>query len=296
MPGTDNPLVSVVIPFLNAEQFLAEAVESVAAQTYSGWELLLVDDGSTDGSGHIARELASRDDRVRCLSHPGHVNRGLSASRNLGLRLARGELVAFLDADDVWVPEKLAEQVDALAAAPSAAFVFGPTEYWQSWQPAPGGPDTVPDLGVGPGLVEPPALLTLSLRSLARTPAPSNVMVRLSAIEEIGGFEEARELGMYEDQAFFAKLFLRYPVLVSERCWDRYRLHAQQMSVGRPFAEKRRAALVYFDWLERYLREQGVSDPSVRRALHQKRRRYRFPPWNRVFLRTRELRKSLRVP
>jgi hypothetical protein len=119
-------------------------------------------------------------------------------------------------------------------------------------------------------------------------------LVRHEAVQTIGGFEEERSLGMYEDQAFLAKLFLRFPVLVSDRCcWDRYRLHPGQRSVGRPFAEKRVAALAYFDWLERYLGENG-SDATVRRALRQKRRRYRFPAWNRVFLRMRRPRKSLR--
>src|SRR5205807_873118 len=81
--------------FLNAERFLREAVESVFAQTYPHWELLLVDDGSTDRSGEIARRFAAdRPDRVRYLEHPGHENRGMSASRNLGIRSARGELVA----------------------------------------------------------------------------------------------------------------------------------------------------------------------------------------------------------
>src|SRR5215475_5728613 len=102
-PMHDQPLVSVVIIFLNAECFIQEAIESVFAQAYPAWELLLVDDGSSDASTTIAQRYAEQHrHQVRCLEHPGHANRGMSASRNLGIRNARGPYIAFLDADDVW--------------------------------------------------------------------------------------------------------------------------------------------------------------------------------------------------
>src|SRR4051812_22103421 len=108
-----SPAVSAIIIFLNAERFLSEAVESVIAQTHKDWELLLVDDGSADGSTTLAQGFAARHpDRVRYLEHPAHQNRGMSASRNLGLANSTGDHVAFLDADDVWLPHKLAEQLE----------------------------------------------------------------------------------------------------------------------------------------------------------------------------------------
>src|SRR5215470_3934185 len=107
---TLEPVVSVVTIFLNAERFIEGALESVFAQTYESWELLLVDDGSTDGSTAIARRFADRNpERVRYIEHAGHVNRGMSASRNAGACAARGIYVAFLDADDVWLSHKLEE-------------------------------------------------------------------------------------------------------------------------------------------------------------------------------------------
>src|SRR5215207_11709928 len=109
---TSKLLVSSVMIFLNAEKFIEEAIESVFAQTYDNSELLLVDDGSTDDSTQIALRYAERDpEKVRYLEHPGHRNRGMSASRNLGVSHAEGEYVAFLDADDVWLPYKLQRQV-----------------------------------------------------------------------------------------------------------------------------------------------------------------------------------------
>ena len=133
-PRESRPLVSVVMPYLHAARFLDEAIQSVASQTYERWELLLVDDGSTDGSERIAASWARRQPgRIHCLRHPGGANRGISASRNLGLRSASGELVAFLDADDVWREHKLERHVALLSAHPEAGMVYGRTEYWHSW-------------------------------------------------------------------------------------------------------------------------------------------------------------------
>ena len=115
-----EPLVSVIMIFLNAERFIQEAIESVLAQSYTGWELLLIDDGSVDSSGEIARQYAGRYARkMRYLSHAGGANLGMSASRNLGIKSARGELIAFLDADDVWLAEKLEQQVEILRLQPA---------------------------------------------------------------------------------------------------------------------------------------------------------------------------------
>src|SRR6266566_8733383 len=120
--------------FLNAERFIEEAIESVFGQTYDDWELLLVDDGSKDGSTEIARRYAEEHSkRVRYFEHAGHQNRGMSASRNLGIRRSRGEFIGFLDADDVWLPHKLEQQLAILKAYPEAAMVYGPIQWWYSW-------------------------------------------------------------------------------------------------------------------------------------------------------------------
>ena len=126
---TVEPRVSVIMPFLDSARFIAESVESVRAQTYQAWELLLCDDGSSDASTEIARRFAAADpERIRWAEHEGHANRGASAARNLGLSLARGDYVAFLDADDVWLPRKLEEQV-ALLKISAAHYAEKATHY-----------------------------------------------------------------------------------------------------------------------------------------------------------------------
>ena len=123
---SERPLVSAIIIFLNGARFLEEAIQSVLGQEYAHWELLLVDDGSTDGSSVIALDYARRyPEKIRYLEHEGHQNRGMSASRNLGIRGARGAYVGFLDADDIWLPHKLAEQVALLESLPQRPLSYG---------------------------------------------------------------------------------------------------------------------------------------------------------------------------
>jgi len=112
--------VSVVIPVHNGEKYLAQAIESVLAQTFRDFELLIVDDGSTDGTAAIIRSYTERDSRVRALTQE---NRGVAAAGNRGLQEARHEWVARLDADDVFLPEKLERQVAFLRRNPDAKIV-----------------------------------------------------------------------------------------------------------------------------------------------------------------------------
>lgn len=127
-----QPLVTIIIPAFNAGAFLSHAVESACAQTYRNIEILVVDDGSSDNTQAIAQELARRDPRVRLLAHA--VNCGVSAARNLGLREAKGDWIAILDADDRFQPERLehlvrfAEAHDLDLAADNLALVDYLTE------------------------------------------------------------------------------------------------------------------------------------------------------------------------
>lgn len=105
------PLASVIIPAYNAERFLRQAVESALAQSHPNVEVIIIDDGSTDGTRQLAEELAKTDERVRVLTQG---NAGVGAARNRGIAEARGEYIAPLDADDFWYPDKLSRQIGLL--------------------------------------------------------------------------------------------------------------------------------------------------------------------------------------
>jgi glycosyltransferase involved in cell wall biosynthesis len=279
-------LVSVIIIFLNAEKFIAEAIESVLLQTYEHWELLLVDDGSSDTSAEIAQGYAAQNPgQVRYLEHPDHANRGKGASRNLGIQHAQGEYIAFLDADDLWLPHKLKEQAAILEAHPEAGMLYGKTEYWYSWTQNPEDiqHDFVPALGLQPNtLIRPPKLLPLFLRGKAAVPCTCSILVRHSIIEEIGGFDEAFKgaCNIYEDQAFYAKVCLKTPVLVSNRCWDRYRQHPDaSMAIAWKTKQETQARQFFLRWLREYLNEQGMKDVEVWQALQRELWHINNPIW-----------------
>lgn len=119
-------LISVIIPVYNGERYLGEAIESVLGQSWHPLEIIVVDDGSTDGSANVA---ASFGRQVRYYFQP---NAGPGAARNLGVRMAKGDLLAFLDADDLWVDHKLQRQMQALADNSTLAMVFGHVEQFYS--------------------------------------------------------------------------------------------------------------------------------------------------------------------
>ena len=121
----DLPLVSIVIPFYNHKNLIQKAVESLFDQTYTQWEVILVDNNSLDGSREIAQKLAE--------NYPGKVRysfeavQGIPFARNRGLAEARGKYVSFLDVDDEFIPTKLADQVPILEEHPEVAMVYGLT-------------------------------------------------------------------------------------------------------------------------------------------------------------------------
>lgn len=284
---SDTPLVSVITIFLDAKRFLAEAIESVRAQHYERWELLLVDDGSRDGSSEIARAYAAREPhRIRVLEHAEHANLGMSASRNLGIADARGDFVALLDADDVYLPEKLAHQVRVLSAHEDAGAVYGVTQYWYSWTGA--HEDASRDRPRRRGfeadsLVRPPAALARFLRDDARTPCTCGVLVRRQAIARAGGFENAFR-GMFEDQVFFYKLFATSGVWIDSACLERYRQHPdswchRMRDLGEwdgsdlPSASRRQ----FLEWLGAYLEAESISDPDLEREWRHQMRQFTSP-------------------
>lgn len=277
--SSHTPSVSVIVPFYNSCRFLSEAVESVLSQTFTDWELLLVDDGSTDSSSEIARVYMSKHPgRVYYSFHSDRQNHGLTSTRNLALRSCRGEFVALLDSDDVWYPVKLTQQVELLKRHSEAGMVFGRSQYWNDGSDAStaGRANSVPKLAVGDRMYYPPDLIKISypLGKLG-SPCPSDLLFRRSTLLQVGGFDE-RVPGVCEDLAFLAKMFLNAPVYVSDDCWDRYRLHPDSMwAKAQANGEEENSKASYFKWLGEYLYDTGVEDKEVWRLYKLNSWKYR---------------------
>ncbi len=271
------PLVSAVTIVRDGERFLEEAIDSVLGQTYRNLELVVVDDGSTDRSAEIAdRFVRAAPDRVRLVRHADGGTRGMSTARSLGVRTAHGELIGFLDSDDVWLPDKIAEQVAVLDAHPAAGMVYGRTQMWYSWDANAARSDYFYDLGVAPDRLYPPTrLLPQLLENRVQSPTTCNALIRRDAYDETGGFEETFP-GLYEDQVFFAKLYLRSATYVSSRYWARYRRREADEPRGRfsyvRYYHERRP---FLEWLAEYLGDAPVNgDVGVMLAAELARARH----------------------
>ncbi len=262
--------VSVVCTYFNSVSFLAESIESVLGQSFSDWELLLVDDGSTDGSHAIAKRYADRyPDRIVRFQHAGRRNRGISSSRNLGIRHAQGELVALIDSDDIWLPDMLRKQVANLDRHPEAVMAFAAAERWYQW---PGNRNrSIGDFIVrsrltgkpGMAVIEPPLLLSEFVGDESKTPCTCTVLVRKADAIRCGGFAEDFP-GLYDDQVFYARLCAAHPVYAEQACLARYRQHAGSCcaSASASGTDARERAH-FLDWLLNFISTEQIDDRDL---------------------------------
>ncbi len=269
-----NSLVSVIVIFLNAAEYLGEAVNSILSQTYEDWELLLVDDGSNDGSSEIAKSYAAlQPGRIFYLEHKGHYNLGMSASRNLGINTARGQYIAFLDADDYWLPERLEIHLKILESHPNVGMLFGSTLYWYSWtgHPEDRHRDFMPERRVRQNtLFHPPHSLLPFLDGRMEVPCTCSILVRKESIMKVKGFDESFR-GMFEDQAFYAKIFLSESVLAVNDCLAWYRQHSgSHSSISTRSGRSHVAHDVFLKWLESYCYETGMKDEEILRGIRRR--------------------------
>ena len=169
-----EPLVSVVIPVHNGQRFLAEAIDSVLAQAYPHREVVVVDDGSADDSPAIAR--------ARPVRYQWQPNQGVAAARNAGLAAARGDLIGFLDQDDVWLPHKLDAQVEFLGQHPLVDMVISPLE-------------VLVEPGARPlSWFEPDSEMDVQLVPLLGT-----LLARRGCIDRVGGFDTRYQIASDTD-------------------------------------------------------------------------------------------------
>jgi GT2 family glycosyltransferase len=232
-----NPSVSICIPAFKAERHLPETLASVRAQTFADWELVVTEDGSRDGTERIVREFAATVPQpVRYTRHD--PNRGLPATRNAGIAAARGEWIALLDADDVWLPDHLAGLVHARDGG--ADLVFAGSRIFED--------GTGTELGLRDASPETLGAPARSLFTGKLVIQPSAVLLRRSLVERVGGFDPAYPV--CNDVEFWLRLLSAGARLVhSGRATCRYRKHAGAMShrSAELIADLARVREAYFD-------------------------------------------------
>lgn len=200
------PKVSVIIPAYNSAQYVGEAVESALAQTYKDHEIIVVDDGSTDNTKEVLSPYTSR------IKYFFQENRGAPAARNFGISRSRGRYVAFLDADDLWLPDKLEKQVMALESNPHLAFVSSGTYAVNAQNQIIGVWNKNPQIKENFGnLLENNFIYILT------------VVVRRDCLDKVGGFDE--RLFPSDDYDLWLRLAKRYPFGYIDAPLAKYRIH-----------------------------------------------------------------------
>jgi glycosyltransferase involved in cell wall biosynthesis len=227
-----EPLVSVVIPCYNAERYIAATIRSVLAQDVEGMEVIVVDDGSRDGSVDLVRATFPQ---VRVVTQ---ANAGVAAARNHGLRLARGAWVAFVDADDIWLPGKLQAQFKEMAEVPGCRMSYTAWQVWHCQEPEPD-PAYLADVAEraddsrwrgASGWIYPQLLLDCVVWT-------STVLGERSLFEEVGGFDENLRVG--EDYDLWLRISRVTPIHRVARPYALYRMHPTSITRSLPTANYR---------------------------------------------------------
>jgi len=210
----ESPAISVIIPVYNQAQFLGHAIDSVLAQTWKDYELIVVDDGSTDESGEVAKRYGSRLRYVR------KANAGGASALNAGVRLAKGSWIAILPSDDMWEPSKLERQWRFIDIHPEAAFVYSDYLIIDST----GKPQRTTSHPVPPERARQRIHL---LRGCFIN--GGSVLLRKSLFEEIGGFDEGNRYA--PDYDYWLRVTERYSAVRIPEPLLRYRVHSGQDSM-----------------------------------------------------------------
>ena len=268
----NEPLISVVISFFNPGDWLTEAIESVLHQTYKYWELILVDDGSVKKDSDAAIAYAKKfPGRIFYVEHDGHINKGVTVSRNTGITKSNGELIAFLDADDCWLPDKLINQLTIFEKFPQVQMICEASLFWFSWNDA-NAKDYIQLIGAPKGIYAPPQLMKI-LYPLGegQPPCPTGIIITKEALERAGGFEEgfSGEYQLYEDQAFLSKVYASEIVFISDEANNKYRKRENSMcSAASDEILYKKVRLFYLDWLEEYFLTSSSVHPEIKELIN----------------------------
>lgn len=212
------PKVSVIIPTYNREKYIAETINSVLNQTFSDYETIVVDDGSTDNTERVIREEFA--DKVIYLSKS---NGGPASSRNMGMRVAKGEYIAFLDSDDLWLPEKLEIQTRFMDAHPE----IGLTYSWAlNFRQSSNG--KIEDLCLAICRDTPNLKRLLTGNCILLLTA----MLRKTCLEDVGLFDEGKDLIGLEDYEYWIRIAMSYHIAYIPRVLARYRVHDENLWAG----------------------------------------------------------------
>ncbi|HOW59379.1 MAG TPA: glycosyltransferase [Candidatus Omnitrophota bacterium] len=242
------PKVSVIIPTFNRAEYICDAIDSVLAQTYHDLEIIVINDGSIDDTEKALKKYGGR------IQYLYQNNAGVSAARNKGIKASRGEYIAFLDADDSWLPEKLSVQIPILEFNPKLGMVFSYLEIMDEYGRRTGRMKPKQKPGID--------FLTMLEAGSAMT---SSCLMRKRSLDAAGIFDES--LAIYEDMDLFLRVVNQFPALFVEKSLGCYREHSNQSTLDDVKNYKQQVKLAQ-KWM------QISDDPKAQRLLSAKVRKY----------------------
>lgn len=221
-----EPTVSVIIPTFNRMDLIPETICSVLAQTFEDFEILVIDNGSSDNTAEVVKKI--NDPRIRYYwqepsGAPAHP-------RNAGLRMARGEYICFLDSDDLWLPDKLESQLRLFKQHPDLKWVYSKTDFFEH--------ETGQTIGKKNSVTYHKGDICGELikSNFIASPTP---LVKRSVFEEVGGFNEKATFFAREDWELWLRIASRYPIGFVPRVLTKYRVHSGAISSNKEFMIKK---------------------------------------------------------
>lgn len=220
--SNSHPTVSVVIPTYNTSRYISDAIDSVLAQTFRDFEVIVIDDGSTDNTRQVLEPY--RHQIVYILQE----NQGVAAARNRAIQQALGEFVALLDADDQWLPDKLEKQLAFLRSQPEVSLLFGDAEMFSATGPVP--PSLLARRDFRCQLTERPFIVSDAFHLLLDENfiPTSTVIVRKTYLDQVGGFD--LDLPPVEDRDMWLRFAHKFPIACISNVLARKRTHDSNIS------------------------------------------------------------------
>lgn len=271
---SNNFAVSVIIPLFNGEKYIENCIKSVLAQSYQHFEIIIVNDGSTDSSAQIVQNFVNHyPNKIKLYQHPNNENKGIAETRNLGIKMASYPLIAFIDQDDLWASDKLSIQIEYLKKFPEAKLIYSQASLIDS-NGLPFYIDKSNIMGKGIGYI--PINIFKQLLKENFIPSPTVLTYKYS-IEKAGMFDTKLK-NSYEDWILWTKIAFKEKVLFIPKPLTFYRIHKENYSLKRTanvsdfLAEKH-----YIESVFNFLFDQEKSDyKKINKILSRQIQRFLF--------------------
>lgn len=257
-----NPDISIITPLYNGSKTLLETAMSVVSQDYNNWEWILFDDGSTDSTQKIAEELVAKDPkRIKFHTHENNSNHGTAYTRNRAVEKSTGEIISFIDQDDIWLEDRLSHQWDILKRHSECAMIWSPALYWYTHRSFVQ-PVGYRGKGLNPGIYPPPEFVKIFLSDLRGTPLPSGSLLGRKQFEEVNGYDES--IRGSEDIVLWLKIAQKYPIYFDNKVLIKYRKHEDStLRVARRSGKMDEWDLVFYRWVNKFLKDAGAEQQII---------------------------------